>query len=169
MLKLFDKKDVFTILNAEEARVYEDRVGYFGDSLDELQNAVEENDYDVLIRVITTKDVVRPFMHVPGPCDCLRPHALFLPVEKVNREEDHYRPLTLNEFNEIFKLGQIITFRSEDFFGKRMYTGYTCGKNSNCKVDLSGHLYDLDELFENFEYQNTNGDWCRFGMWIGRK
>jgi hypothetical protein len=37
-MKTFDKKDVFTIVTAEEAKTYIGKQGYFGDSFGELED-----------------------------------------------------------------------------------------------------------------------------------
>lgn len=171
MSELFNKNDVYSVLNVDEAKVYEDKKGYFGNSLDDLQRAVEADNSDFLVKVMTTDTESKPFISVSGPCDGLLHNALFLPVDRVKKVKNEYRPFTLFEFNETFKLGQIITFRSADtdkgIFGKSIYTGYLYTEDGDIKIDLAGHLYTLDELLETFEYQNTYGGWYKFGVYVG--
>lgn len=176
MSELFNKKDVYSVLNVEEAKVYEDKKGFFGNSLDDLYRAVEADNSDFLVKVMTTDTESKPFISVSGPCDGLLHNALFLPVDKVKKDKKvkaEYRPFTLCEFNETFKLGQIITFRSADadtdkgIFGKRIYTGYLYTEDGEIMIEFSGRFYTLEELFENFEYQNTYGGWYKFGVYVG--
>ena len=42
-MKTFDKKDVFSWSNAEEAKQYINKEGYFSDDLDELNREINEN------------------------------------------------------------------------------------------------------------------------------
>lgn len=41
MTKLFDKRDVFTLVTAEEAKAYIGKQGYFGDSFQDLIIEIE--------------------------------------------------------------------------------------------------------------------------------
>lgn len=153
---LFDKKDVFTVLNASEAEAYEGEEGYFADSLEDLQNFVKEN--------ITRKLYFIARTHSEYQNNA----ALFLPASKVKRTRKKYRPYTLEEFYNIFPVGSLITFhqKDSDYRGVWLFTGYATGSNLAGKdsLYLGAHVFNLQELFDDYQWIDKNENWHCFGI-----
>lgn len=84
----FDKKDVFTLVTAEEAKAYIGKQGYFGDSFQELERAIKETGSNELAEVFPDEHIDRVFR----PQDyksaySLFLYGLFLPSDKVKEVE----------------------------------------------------------------------------------
>lgn len=79
VLGIFDKKDIFTIVTAEEAKAYIGKQGYFGDSIQDLVREINEYGPDELAEVFpehNLHEVFRPQYYESS-------YGLFLPAEKV--------------------------------------------------------------------------------------
>lgn len=164
-MKTFDKKDVFSWSNAEEAKKYIGKKGYMSDSIFGLQEAIN------ISRGYELKDIDKDI------CLCFyRPQVnygrgLFLPVDKVKEveEEKKYRPFeTIEEFvKTIGDIGTIITYREKKEPSQEMrgiFTGYMWDRA--CRgwiLGLGATLYRLENLFELAEYKYKN-EWQPFGV-----
>ena len=84
-----------------------------------------------------------------------------LPCDWVTKEK--YRPYTVKEFIDKFPVGSIITFRSKAYrvIDTAMFISHCEWDNT---VLLCDSEYSLEELFEEYEYQNTLGKWVTFGV-----
>lgn len=80
MKSVFDKKDVFSVLDAEFAESYIGKEGYFGDSLSELDMRIKNKDSHTLIKC-DRDDAYLAFTFDDGFEEISR--ALFIPAEKV--------------------------------------------------------------------------------------
>ena len=96
------------------------------------------------------------------------PEDSLLPVEK---PEKKYRPYSLEEFLEIFGIGDQIVFRvkNDDDIKCAMFTGYITDVEriddktpGACEVMLGIFHYSLLDLFKDFE-RFYNGRWWSFG------
>ena len=97
-------------------------------------------------------------------------YTFCLPAEFVEEkpadkpEEKKYRPYTIEEFcNEGF---EIIVFRERDCPSREFhlrYNGYRKCDNVY-KVILGNISYTLSDLFEDFEYLDSDGEWKPFGV-----
>ena len=97
----------------------------------------------------------------------------FLPVEWVKEPEKKYRPFSLEEFSNIFKVGDLIVFKGKgccDEVKVAMFTGYITDVEriddktpGACEVMLGIFHYSLFSLFEDFE-RFYNGRWLPFGV-----
>lgn len=93
-------------------------------------------------------------------------YPLFCPVSAIKEEkkEKKYRPYTIDEFcNEGF---EIVVFRDKDDPSLEYhvrYNGYRKCDNVY-KVILGNISYLLDDLFEDFEYLDSDGEWKPFGV-----
>lgn len=76
----FDKRDVFSVLDAESAESYIEKEGYFGDSLSELNMRIEREEVQTLIKC-DRDDAYLAFTYDDGFENISR--ALFIPAEKV--------------------------------------------------------------------------------------
>lgn len=165
-MKTFDKKDVFTLVTAEEAIAYIGKRGYFGDSFEELESSINKGWSDNLGEVFPdryTNVVFRPYA-------CETSYGLFIPADKVKEvEEKKYRPFeTIEEFvKTIGDIGTIVTYREKKEPSQEMsgiFTGYMW--DSACRgwiLGLGAHLYRLENLFELAEYKYKY-KWQPFGV-----
>jgi hypothetical protein len=164
---VFDRKDVFSWSNAEEARQYIGQEGYFSDICYNdltLWNKAE------LIDISCDSDTASVFTEECGDEENFS-FGLFLPIDKVKQQEEKkWRPFTLDEFNKIFEIGQVITTRprlkSNFVTGKWLDLGYSLFTN-DCDEEhilLSIHYYTLEDLFNRYEYQDESENWRRFGV-----
>lgn len=102
-----------------------------------------------------------------------RDWKFFLPVEWVKESEKKYRPYSLEEFSNIFKVGDLIVFKGKgccDEVKVAMFTGYITDVEriddktpGACEVMLGIFHYSLFSLFEDFE-RFYNGRWWPFGV-----
>lgn len=87
-------------------------------------------------------------------------------------KEKKFRPYTIKEFFDKFTVTQPIKFRLKKFRpkGKRLewyliLKPYVGSKRGVIKyVYIGSAPYTLDELFNDYEYQNTLGKWVPFGV-----
>lgn len=92
--------------------------------------------------------------------------SFFLSAEFVEEKpkEKKYKPYTIEEFcNEGF---EIVVFRNKenhDFEYHVRYNGYRKCEDIY-KVILGNISYTLDDLFEDFEYLDSDGEWKPFGV-----
>lgn len=161
-MKTFDKKDIFTCVNAEDAMSYIGNNGYFADSLSGFNHIDCFAPYSLdEVQIGTDK----PFVYRK------KSFALFLPNDKVKeiKEPKKYRPFeTMEEFiKTVGDIGSIITYRTKKESShemKGMFTGYMW--DSACRdwiIGLGANLYRLDNLFELAEYKYKN-NWRPFGV-----
>ena len=167
-MKTFDKKDVFTIVTAEEAKDYIWKQGYFGDSFKDLEREIKENGSNKLAEIFLDQDTDINIVFRPQGYEMS--YGLFLPADKVKEvEEKKWRAFeTIEEFvKTIGDIGTIITYRekkepSQEMRG--MFTGYMWDRA--CRgwiLGLGATLYRLENLFELAEYKYKN-EWQPFGV-----
>ena len=96
----------------------------------------------------------------------------FIPEDHLKPVEKKYRPYTLEEFSNIFKVGDLVVFRYKDSDEVKcaMFTGYITDvdriddKNpGSCELMLGCFHYSLLSLFEECELF-LNGKWLPFGV-----
>ena len=93
-----------------------------------------------------------------------------LPCEWVKEEkkEPKYRPYTKNEFLAMFEWGKPINIRHKDDGINVFIETLSSVKIDNYMDDVYVRLYerafDLEELFNEFEWQKSNGEWQPFGI-----
>ena len=97
------------------------------------------------------------------------PEDSLLPEEK---PEKKYRPFSLEEFSNIFKVGDLVEFRYKDSDEVKcaMFTGYITDVDriddktpGACELMLGIFHYSLLDLFKDFEL-SYNGEWQPFGV-----
>ena len=172
-MKKFDIKDVFSWSNAEQAKAYIGREGYFADSLKELQECVS-NDYFYTLSSInfdsnTDVDSIFSITNIDYRC------ALFLPVDKVIKVEEPKKWRAFRSIDEFknktgLDLLHIVHYRLTSN-GSIVSTGYGVITEFCTSVDKSDYItigdvsFNLNELF-NYEYKNDNDDneWQPFGV-----
>ena len=167
-MKTFDKKDVFSWSNAEEAKQYIGKYCYFADSLRYLKTIVNEDEKYILQDVSNNeKDMVQGvFCDVDGDF-----WGLCLPADKVKEiEEKKWRPFrSIDEFKNKTGLDllHIVHYRLTSN-GSIVSTGYgvitdfcTSGDKTDY-ITIGDTSFNLNELF-NYEYKDDN-EWQPFGV-----
>jgi hypothetical protein len=96
---------------------------------------------------------------------------VFTVIEDARTYEDEkkWRPFTPAEFDERFKLGQVINFRRNcpGYLYKCLFIGCSWVIDEEPKdliVYIGNHFFSLKDLFAFYEYQDENGNWHRFGV-----
>ena len=92
----------------------------------------------------------------------------FIPEKLLKSIEKKYRPFTLREFLEKYKIGSVVTFREKDceVVEQSMLIGFLSGdedKTSCGIVNIGRWGYTLTELFKEYEIY-VNGEWQPFGV-----
>ena len=104
-------------------------------------------------------------------------YSYFLPEADLKPVEKKYRPFSLDEFSNIFKVGDLVEFRYKDSDEVKcaMFTGYiTDVERIDDKTPGAVELmlgifhYSLYSLFEDFEWF-YNGKWQPFGTEVKEK
>lgn len=161
-MKTFDKKDVFSWSNAEEAKMlYLNKRGYFGNTLKQIQeNIKNENSY--ILKGVDTESATYTFLteHFIDP--------LFLPISKV-KKETKYRPfLNIEEFKKLTYgdfctqcIGE--TIQIEHKITSERYSLMIIGTFQNGLVlPLYGEL-NMKQLFDTFKLYQFD-KWQPFGV-----
>lgn len=176
MSELFNKEDIFTIVNAEEARWYIGKKGYFASTLAELKKNIS-SDSHILSDILNDNASAR-FMYADKCTDQV--FELFLPANKVKKLKKQWRPFkTIGEFKktlgdkkgDVFiplSLGDEITYRPKSDITTELhviFNGYKIINNQFIYVLLGVWFYYLKDLFDRYEFldKKTN-QWKLFGV-----
>ena len=178
-MKTFDKKDVFTLVTAEEAEAYIGKQGYFGDSFKDLERKIKEDDCDELAEIFLEQDADINIIFRPrGYESCYESSfGLFLPADKIKEveEEKKYRPFkNVDEFIHILgvSIGEILIFRPRKKAQQKgeihtILVGYLKAENGDDEIILGGSngSWSLQDIFENLEWKSKrDGQWQPFGV-----
>lgn len=160
MTNLFDKKDVISWANCEEARQYIGEEGYFRDDYQEdlacwSQGLLQEIDPSL-------------------PVDCTfedeenNLHGLFLPADKVKQPEPakKWRPFRdCAEFMRTVRcgLGDRLTIRRKGLQIVRSVLVLELAQGLGT-LGLGTHIFCYRELFDDYEWQDKEGNWQPFGV-----
>ena len=169
--RIIDGKKPLTCFDIEEAREFEGKEGYFCD----YPRAFAYGD-DPLEKCATTGilelDVDRDYSHCPyiNKTTCAN-YPYFLPAAWLKPEEPEkkYRPFSLNEFIELYAIGDVVTYRIKDceVIEQSMLIGFLSSGDEdapgNSCVIIGNHKYGLKELFNNYELQ-YQAHWQPFGI-----
>lgn len=152
--RIIDGKRPLTCFDTDEAEKYIGKLCYISDEYDQFR-ALELIEPTILKGV---EDCEVPFHY--GDKD--RQADFCLPCEWVT-EEKKYRPYTIEDF-EMF---EIVVFREKSNPSMEYhvrYNGYRKYDNNVYKVILGNISYTLNDLFEDFEYLDSDGEWKPFGV-----
>lgn len=90
-----------------------------------------------------------------------------IPCEWV-KQKLKYRPYTKDEFLDKFECGKPVNIRHKDdhinVFIETMSSVRIDNYMDNVYVRLYERVFDLEELFDEFEWQKSNGEWHPFGV-----
>jgi len=170
---VFNKKDVFSWANAEEARQYIGKEGYFSDvCYSDLKLWIKAE----LIDISRDSDIASVFMSSePVQEDDDEPfsYGLFLPTDKVKQKEKKYRPFkTIGEFLNTLNVGfgSVLVYRRKDEPDMEYVSTFTSYRRYKptgglYSVLLGGQSYIVKDLLDKYEWYNAQTEeWCSFGV-----
>ena len=145
-----------TCFDIQKAGQFLGHEGYFADVNFSYQS-LDNRAYGILTEI---KDAAYPFKMNNN--DYWR---FFIPEIRLKPVEKKYRPCTLDDFG--LNIGDLIRFRRKDdhnFEISTMYLGYR-KNNGTIEVLLGNTYYSLEELFENYEWFDSDSHtWEPFGV-----
>lgn len=163
-MKTFDKKDVYSWSNAEEAKTYIGKTGYFNNDFESIKRAIELGDPAVLDRVDTNS--IWCFKAL-GVSLCF---GLFIPAEKVIEVEEpkKYRPFkSTDEFLKFYKVGQVIHLKNKNKNNNLEQLTSIVAVFINCYccvcLGINNGALPFEDLFKKYEIE-INGKWQPFGV-----
>ena len=170
-MKTFDKKDVYSWSNAEEAKQYIGKVGYFADNVDDLQECVNNDNFQTLFSIDldpqTDVDSIFSITEIDYK------YALFIPAEKVKEVEEKKKYRSFKSIDEFFttlevELGQSIVLRHRLTPKEKLtvvFTGYIEFDNKLTYIMLGNLEYSPSAFYNSYEVYNDNTKtWQPFGV-----
>ena len=156
--------DILTPFDTERAERFERKKGFFANSIDCFRAGEPYCKYGTLLDVFDTPDQADPFQRrEDGDL-----YSFFLPESSLIPEGKKYRPYTPEEFCDKFQIGQPIKFRLRggDEIGNFLLIGYWQKQSKeDAYIYIGRGSYDLEELFENYEWRDDGtGSWVPFGV-----
>lgn len=157
----FNLADVLTQTSIMDNDFGLPHAGYFGNSITDIQGAINRRDNTCLISIRGVFDEGRYV------ADNKENYLYFLPIEKTKNKVQYRKFKCIKEMEDYLEisLGDAICIRSntaKDMPYKVMYVG--CGLNSD-RVIFGAHVYDFEELFEKYEVCKDGEEiWRPFGM-----
>lgn len=165
-MKVFDKKDVITCVNAEDAKKYIGKLGYFANGLigfDAIDHFAAYSLDDVQL------GIDKPFFYRE------QNFALFLPEDKVKEiEEPKWRAFkSIKEFADTlgieneFLIGKSITWRAKDKHSRQgvsLITNIASLSENEIFITLGSQTYIIGRLFTDLEWLDKDGNWRVFGV-----
>lgn len=166
--RIMDGKKPLDCFDTEKANDYVGKECYFSDDMFPFANMSDKTNDSLIYRGTLLK--VWPDGSDPYETDSQRFYTYCLPCEWVT-EEKKYRPYTLMEFTDKFTIGRPIKYRSKGEVGREHYLmllGFrlTPGKDQTIPyISIGPFSYTLDELFEEYEWQeHYTEDFKSFGV-----
>ena len=167
-MRTFDKKDVFSWANCEEAKKYIVKEGFIGNILGEINENVKRGG------TVTLQDVEDEAV------DCFYCEmgifkdysaGLFLPLDKVKevKEEKKWRAFkNFDEFTNVTKkgIGDLINYKlknSPDFYCA-VITKIFCSLRLEPTIDFGNSCFKYTELFNDFVWLDSENTWKPFGI-----
>ena len=162
-MKTFDKKDIFSWTNCEDAHCYVGKDGYFANTLFALEKAIDLN------KTRTLKEI-NSLQGLSFLADNYSQYSFFLPIDKVKEDEKKkWRPFKhYIEFTVVTKkkVGDVINIMPK--CGKHSSILVINGKRSdnseNTKLLIGLDVITLNELFNTCLWQDEKGYWLPFGV-----
>ena len=157
----FDKKDVFSISNAEDAIQYIGQECYFEDSYAGLQYCIDNNIRGFLKCVRVGDDDTAADCIFLADCAinlmddrCFRSFGLCLPCEVVKKEEPKYRAFkSVEEFKSVVgEIGSVIHFKPKNCNANYcvIFSGILETEFGKTNVLIGAMVHDFAELFEDY-------------------
>lgn len=159
--RIIEVKKPLTCFDTEIAKHFIGKKGYFTNSLGRY--SVLKNTWDGTLDEIQS-DLEQCFYD----CESEGYFQYFLPAEWVKESKKKWRAYTIAEFQETFTVGRAVRFRRKDAPTKEhllVFGGYYTLHDGRVSILFGIHLYTLEELFEQYEWQEFYTDEYRpFGI-----
>ena len=166
-MKTFNRSDVFSWSNTEEAKEYLGKDCYFAHSVGGLSEHIKTGVMGILKDIFNSNyDAVSCAFG-----DGTSTWGLCLPADKVIEVEEpkKWRAFIFEEFTKIYSMDKplkIFIYREKGtnitFFA--LYSGYVKGDEISA-INLGGQFYTLQTLFDRYELFNDElGKWQPFGV-----
>lgn len=157
-MKTFDRKDVFSWSNAEEAKQYIGEKGYFADGA--FEN-IDDWQLDVLDEIYLDSDVRTVFQAQSSF------YGLFLPEDKIKEVEEPKKWRAFRTFEEfVLAVGLIgchIRYRFKDDISNEFFAVIVGFNYEAQTVTINNSIYSFKELFNKFEFYK-NQKWQPLGV-----
>lgn len=164
-------KRPLTCLDVEQARKFEGKLCLFSSSFVNYKNIREYAKYPQYTGILAIKDKFDNLESEESPYRNGNDGYLYefiLPLEWVEEPEKKWRAYTIAEFQETFTVGRAVRFRRKDAPTKEhllAFGGYYTLHDGRVSILFGIHLYTLEELFEQYEWQEFYTDEYRpFGI-----
>jgi len=162
-MKTFDKKDVLSWANCEDAKQYIGTKGYFAHTLSQLNDGIQKSDFHRLETIDDSN--TNCFCKEGNGVMCY--WSMFLPADKVKEVE---KPKKWRAFKDIGEfqcvtnkfIGDIIEVKS-DWDGR----AYRCliMWATEGYIGMAGLRFSLlIDLFEHYQWKDSNNEWQPFGV-----
>lgn len=161
--RVIEGKMPLTWFDADKAKEFIGKPGYFSDNLICFKN-IDNLKVDVLTGV--DDDLNEEEIYQTNTTRWI----YFLPDEwvKPKEPEKKYRPYTKHEFLNKFECGKPINIRRKDDYIDLFIETMPSVKIDNLSDDVYVRLFEgvfnLKRLFDEFEWQKSNGEWQPFGV-----
>ena len=167
---LSDKKPL-TCLDAEQAKLFIGKECYFSDfackyeKIEDIEKADSINYGKDVLTYVNAGGQELSFVNSKKTT-----FRYCLPVEWVEEKQQEFkwRAYTIAEFQETFTVGRAVRFRRKDEPTKEhllVFGGYYTLYNGQVSILFGIHFYTLEELFEQYEWQEFYTDEYRpFGI-----
>lgn len=140
--------------------------GFFGDSITDIQGAINTNNPEFLTSIRGVFDDGRYVS------DTKKNYLYFLTLESVKkRVRVHFRPFnSIEEMEEYLEIsvGDVVYLRPTEECNKPKETilkmQYVESSPNENMVGLGVHLFSLEELFREYEFSKCDEEWIPFGM-----
>jgi hypothetical protein len=173
MIVMFKLEHLFTWSNKDKVLI--GGVGYFGNSIKELENNIRLNKAEVLDDVY--KSPLDTVSHVFKPRGDTKAYGLYIPRQHTNYSGSGtslIRPIkTVDEFTKLVcELKEDLYIRNKDqIIDKQIYrvtvNAFEFHKGKLVAVTLGNKSYTLQELFDSFEFREVfKLNWKAFGVFI---
>lgn len=163
--RILEGKKPLDCFDVEEAKQFIGKKGYFCDHRSGFKNISD-----------LVEDVLRDITPDDNYCEVYKTNCTsweyFLPEEWIKEPEEKpekkYRPYTKHEFLNKFECGKPINIRRKDdyinFFIETMPSVKIDNLSDDVHVRLFEGIFNLKRLFDEFEWQDSNGNWHPFGI-----
>lgn len=159
-MKTFDRKDIFTIANVEDAKEYVGKLGYPSNSLSKLKQLVNNFSPYSLDKIEIDND--KPFFYRHNN------FLFFLPADKVIEiEEKKWRAFkNLDDLKTYANksVGSILVYRQKNkdqTMRTSVITDYIF--TADC-IFIGNKVFFFETLFDEYELLNEHGIWQPFGV-----
>ena len=161
--RIFPAKRPLTCFDAEYAKQFIGKKGFFTDELKQFCNL--DKVLETELRNVCQNEADDCFLtYVAG-------YSYFLPSEWVDmgEPEKKWRPFSLTEWRHIYAIGDEIVFRmmDSDTYKVFMYCGLFSDHDDDLPgkgvINLGGELFVLQNLFDLYELRR-NDEWQPFGV-----